>query len=50
MDRAHANEFGGMIAERAWTEKNERSSNALGAMMAQLPSAKTWNSPDTRRS
>src|ERR1700744_4810260 len=50
IDRARANEFGGTITQSATTVTNDRSSNALGSMMALLTLVKILNSSDTRRS
>src|SRR5580698_9476632 len=50
MERASANEFGGTITLSAVTVTNERSSNALGSMIALLTLVKILNSSETRRS
>jgi hypothetical protein len=50
MERANANEFGGTITERAFTETKDRSSKALGSMMALFTLVKILNSSETRRS
>ncbi len=39
-----------MMTESAWTDTNDRSSNALGSMMALLTLVKILNSLETRRS
>src|ERR1700743_638782 len=50
IDRARAKEFGGTITLSATTVTNDRSSNALGSIMALLTLVKILNSSDTRRS
>src|SRR5580704_10847694 len=50
IDRASANELGGTITLAACTVTNERSSNALGSMMALFTLVKILNSSETRRS
>src|SRR5215467_13704835 len=50
IDRARANEFGGTITLSATTVTNERSSKALGSMIALLTLVKILNSSETRRS
>src|SRR5579863_4108566 len=49
-ERARAKELGGMMTESAWTDTNDRSSNALGSKMALLTLVKILNSLETRRS
>src|SRR5581483_5853392 len=49
-DRARAKEFGGTITDCACTETNERSSKALGSMMALFTLVKILNSSETLRS
>ncbi len=49
MERARANEFGGTITDGAWTETKERSSKALGSMMALFTLVKILNSSETRK-
>src|ERR1700743_1471004 len=50
IDRARAQEFGGPTPLAATTVTNDRSSNALGSIMALLTLVKILNSSDTRRS
>jgi hypothetical protein len=50
MDRADAKEFGGTITESARTETKERSSKALGSMMALFTLVNILNSSETLRS
>ena len=50
MERASANELGGMMTLGAVTVTNDRSSKALGSMMAELTLVKILNSSETRRS
>src|ERR1700744_4513884 len=49
-DRASANEFGGTMTLGACTLTNERSSKALGSMIALLTLVKILNSSETRKS
>src|SRR6059058_5129087 len=50
IDRAKAKELGGMITLSATTVTKERSSKALGSMIALLTLVKILNSSETRRS
>jgi hypothetical protein len=49
-DRARAKEFGGTITDSACTLTNERSSKALGSIIAEFTFVNILNSSDTRRS
>src|ERR1017187_6469942 len=50
IERANANEFGGIITDSACTETKERSSNAFGSMIALFTLVKILNSSETLRS
>src|SRR5580658_6091776 len=49
-DRASANEFGGTITDSACTLTNDRSSKALGSIIALFTLVKILNSSETRKS
>src|SRR6516164_10588284 len=50
IERASANEFGGIMTLSATTVTNDRSSNAFGSMIALLTLVKILNSSETLRS
>ena len=50
IDRARANELGGIMTLAACTLTNDRSSKALGSMIAEFTLVKILNSSLTRRS